>query len=262
MNEMAGSVQKSVVAIGEITSDLAHPLAIGRGIIREISTLRLFRSMTKSTKYRINPDRVITSTLKKSVAAIAPQWAFRNVFHDIPFFSIGSNPFSRRIRLIVFRAISCPRLWSAPRIRVYPQRGLSRAIKRTSSSMSASVLGRPGFRFLLPSYFLAISSRCQRSRVSGVTRVLISNSSFRLIALALSASLRRCRSVNLSRFPPSCSRSARFSSWRYSITSCWCRLTQPAKISIRNCSGRAFISPSSGQRCPERWVEIADLVLA
>ncbi len=29
MNEMAGSVQKSVVAIGEITSDLAHPLAIG-----------------------------------------------------------------------------------------------------------------------------------------------------------------------------------------------------------------------------------------
>ncbi len=29
---------------------------------------------------------MISSTLKKSVAAIAPQWAFRNVFHDIPFF--------------------------------------------------------------------------------------------------------------------------------------------------------------------------------
>ena len=70
--------------------------------------------MTKRTKYRTKPDRVSTSTLKKSVAAIAPQWAFRKVSHDIPFLRIGSNPFSSRIRLIVFRPISCPRLSSAP----------------------------------------------------------------------------------------------------------------------------------------------------
>ena len=64
-------------------------------------------------------------------------------------------------------------------------RGFSRAIRRTSSSMCASVRGPPDLRFLLPSYFFAISSRCRRNRVSGVTSVLISNSRFRPIALAL-----------------------------------------------------------------------------
>ena len=44
-----------------------------------ISTRRDLRSMTKSTKYRINPRAVSTSTVKKSVAAIAPLWAFRKV---------------------------------------------------------------------------------------------------------------------------------------------------------------------------------------
>src|SRR3954452_17470849 len=34
------------------------------------------------------------------------------------------------------------------------------------------VCGRPGFRFLLPSYFRAISLRCQANSVSGVTIVL------------------------------------------------------------------------------------------
>jgi hypothetical protein len=38
-----------------------------------ISTPRVRRSMMKSTKYRTKPVRVSTSTLKKSVAAIAPR---------------------------------------------------------------------------------------------------------------------------------------------------------------------------------------------
>ncbi len=64
--------------------------------------------MTKSTKYRTKPVRVSTSTLKKSVAAIAPQCAFRKVSHDIGCFrsGAGSKPFSTRIRLIVLRPIS------------------------------------------------------------------------------------------------------------------------------------------------------------
>jgi hypothetical protein len=45
-------------------------------------------------------------------------------------------------------------------------------------------------------------------------------------------------------------------------SSCWCRLTQPAKISIRNRSGRAFVSPSLSQRGPKKRAEIADSMLA
>ena len=62
--------------------------------------------MMKSTKYRTNPTRVSTSTLKKSVAAIAPQCALRNVPHGIFRSGAGSIPFSCRIRLIVLRPIS------------------------------------------------------------------------------------------------------------------------------------------------------------
>ena len=94
---------------------------------------------------------------------------------------------------------------------------------------------------MLPSYFLAISCRCHRSSVSGVITVPISKSPLRATALALTASRRRCRSLNRRRLPPSCSRRARFSACRYSIKSCWCRFTQPAKINIKNCSGGEFI---------------------
>jgi len=39
-------------------------------------------------------------------------------------------------------------------------------------------------------------------------------------------------------------------------------MTRPAKVSIRNCSGKAFIDPSSGQRRPKKWAEIVDSMLA
>src|SRR5262249_4540484 len=41
----------------------------------------------------------------------------------------------------------------------------------TNAAISAAVPGRPGPRFALPSYFLAISFRCHPSSVSGVTMV-------------------------------------------------------------------------------------------
>lgn len=86
----------------------------------------------------------------------------------------GSIAFSRSIRSIVFRPISKPRSWRAPLIRVQPQLGSPRAMTSIGSSTSADLRGRPGPRFLLPSCFLAISARGQRSGAPGVTRVPIS----------------------------------------------------------------------------------------
>src|SRR5664279_4744555 len=111
--------------------------------------------MTKSTKYRTRPVLVTTSTVKKSVAAIAPQWAFRNVFQlvRLPRSGAGSRPASTKIRLIVLRPTSWPRFQSAPRIRVYPQLGFSEAILETSTARGGGVHGRPEPRRREPSYF-------------------------------------------------------------------------------------------------------------
>jgi len=70
MDEMAKSVQKSLFTIGEITSDLAHPLFFRLLNDPRDLDFSVLMSITKRTKYRTKPDRVITSTLKKSVAAI------------------------------------------------------------------------------------------------------------------------------------------------------------------------------------------------
>src|SRR5258708_3565215 len=61
----------------------------------------------------------------------------------------------------------CPRLASAPRIRVYPQEGLSSPICRTRSTIVFMTRGRPGPRRWL--YLDVTSSRYHRNSVSGVT---------------------------------------------------------------------------------------------
>ena len=58
----------------------------------------------------------------------------------------------------------------------------------TNVRISARVRGRPGIRCSVPSYFIAISFRCQANRVSGVTMVATSASTFRPNFLALAAS--------------------------------------------------------------------------
>ena len=55
----------------------------------------------------------------------------------------GSIPWSCRIRLTVFRAMSWARFASAPRMRVYPHGGFSTAIRTTRSATSRGVIGRP-----------------------------------------------------------------------------------------------------------------------
>ena len=57
---------------------------------------------------------------------------------------------------MVLRPSSCPRFLSAPRRRVYPHVGFSRATRTMSSRISFAVGGRPGLRFLLPSYLAAM----------------------------------------------------------------------------------------------------------
>src|SRR5262249_38074017 len=51
-------------------------------------------------------------------------------------------PWFFRIALIVLRATSWPRCFSPPRMRVYPQVGLSFAMRTASGAMSGFIVGR------------------------------------------------------------------------------------------------------------------------
>jgi len=54
---------------------------------------------------------------------------------------------------------------------------------------------------------------------------------------ALAAKRRRWSSLNFRRRFPICSRRTRFSSIRYAITPCWCRLIHPARTTTTNENG-------------------------
>src|SRR6266545_1138225 len=144
------------------------------------------------------------------------------------------------MRLIVFRPILWPTLNRAPWMRVYPQLGLSVAIVQTRWAISRLVAGRPGRRQWLPSYFFATRWRYQRSNVLGVTMQATPFNAARPKAFARTASLRRWSSVSRRRRLPSCSRSTRFSSTRYSIVFCCPRWIHPATAMTRNCRTGAF----------------------
>src|SRR5215813_3395999 len=64
-----------------------------------------------------------------------------------------------------------------------------------SFEISSDVLGRPGVRQALPSYFCAINLRCHASKVSGVTIVATWARTLRPSRLALATSRRRWLSV-------------------------------------------------------------------
>ena len=124
-----------------------------------------------------------------------------------------------------------------------------RTMRRRIVSMPG---GRPGPRRPRPSYVLAISCRCQRRRVSGVTRVCRSRRTRRPRRVACAARRRRWASVTRRRPGPSCSRRTRCSSWRESMTSRGCWWIQPATATTRNCNtwGKGDIrgEPSRGSR--------------
>src|SRR5450830_1388660 len=111
------------------------------------------------------------STVKKSQAMMPSACARRNSVQDGPV-RLGAGP-SRAVRSrvrIVVAATRMPSLRSSPSIRTHPHRGFSRARRRMSSRIAASIGGRPGRPVLRSVHFLLPSSRCQRGRVAGVTR--------------------------------------------------------------------------------------------
>ena len=150
------------------------------------------------------PVKVRTSTLKKSIAAIASQRAPRKVLQGVPVLirsGAGSIPWPLSIRFTVFRSTVIPRLCKASLIRVYPHDWFSSAISRTRSAISSRFRGRPRPRLAVPSYFLATRFLNQRRSVSGVTIPANCSSVFRPRALAFALNLRLCLSVNRSRQP-------------------------------------------------------------
>ena len=188
----------------------------GCGWIPAMVTRRVLSSITKKTRYRLRPASVSTSTVNRSQAARPSQCACKNAFHGVrrARSGAGSIPWSCRIRLTVFRAMSWPRFASAPRMRVYPHGGFSTAIRTTRSATSRGVIGRPRRRRALPSYFRAISLRYQRRIVSGVTMLATCARIRRPSFWPRTASRRRWASVRRSGRGPRCSRRTRFSSRR------------------------------------------------
>lgn len=94
--------------------------------------------------------------------------------------------------------------------------------------MRPPMRGLPGPRLALPSYFIAMSFRCQRRTVSGVTMLQHVESSLRPSAFPSTASRRRWSSFKRGRFFPSDSRRTRFSSLRYSTTAAYSWFIHPA----------------------------------
>jgi hypothetical protein len=114
------------------------------------------------------------------------------------------------IDLIVVAPTRIPSLRSSPWIRTQPQRGFSRARRKTSSRRSLSSGGRPARRRRYV-HFLRTSSRCQRKSVCGETTNAgqRSRGSSPLAAVHTTRSRRR--------------NSGRFTVRR--ITTSWCRST-------------------------------------
>ena len=166
--------------------------SVGLGAIPAISTLRVDNSMKKSTRNRCSPRRVHTSTVKKSAATISSQCRVKKLlpsrlpaplrcrFDPVPLQNVGNRAAGQVVSS-----------WTArPDPTIAPVTVLL-AMRTTSFSISLAVRGRPGPRLALPSYFSAISLRCQASNVSGVTMSAMSFSNRRPTSLAFAARRRR-----------------------------------------------------------------------
>jgi hypothetical protein len=120
-------------------------------------------------------------------------------------------------------------------------------MRTTRPRISVCTAGRPGRRFGFVR-FRTISSRCQRSRVSGRTMVATSVRIGWPSRAPSRARRRRSASDRRTRRPRGCAFSTRFSALRYSITSCCSPAIQrTSAVSIR-CSGN--IRESLSDQCP------------
>jgi hypothetical protein len=67
-----------------------------------------------------------------------------------------------RITLMILRPTSFPRCCNTPRMHIYPASGSRSPARTTSAPRSRFVGGRPGRRFVEPSYFWATNKRYRR----------------------------------------------------------------------------------------------------
>jgi hypothetical protein len=174
---------------------------------------------------------------------MAPEWAFRNVAHEVRLLrsGAGSMPASARMRLIVLRPRSCPRLRRAPPILVYPQsrvggrhpdheRGQSRLGWRTSRSTTAAPVVLPGDQTPVPA-----QQRIRRDDARHPHQRLASKN-LRSNGQPAPLSIGRPE-ASVTELPVR----MRFSSRRYSITCCWPRLIQPAMAKTQSRRTRLFM---------------------
>jgi hypothetical protein len=115
----------------------------------------------------VQPNR---PTVRKSQASIPAACARRNAVHRRPLRrGAGPRRCRRRIRRTDVADTLTPTLRHSPTIRIYPQRGFSRAIRSTRSTTLGS---KPHWPRPVAGYVQRrpTSSRCQRSSVEGVTR--------------------------------------------------------------------------------------------
>ncbi len=193
--------QEAVDAIGEVARDLLHLRAAG--VPRHAADLRSARLEVDGEEHERAHEPGERQHLhgKEVDCADGSGVALRKVFHGIRLrrAGAGSRPWSSRMRLMVLRPSSWPRLRSAPRILVYPQLGFSEANLTTSCCTLAALAGLPALWRAEPSYFLAMSSRYQRKSVSGVTMPASSSRRRRPSGLPLAASRRRWSLLNRNR---------------------------------------------------------------
>ncbi len=105
-------------------------------------------------------------TVNQSIAAISPLWFRKSATHRFSW--SGSVGRRGKYRDTVISEMTNPSFVSSEWIRGAPQ--LSCAIVRTSRRISASILGRPGYRLLeIRVQYLRNRSRFQRATVSVLT---------------------------------------------------------------------------------------------
>jgi len=111
-------------------------------------------------------------TVKKSQATMAEASDRRNARHVVVLRrGAGMIPRALRIRAIELAETRIPSFRSSPWIRTHPHRRFSRPRRTMRSTRPAAIGGRPGpRRFCHLRHLCLAASRCQRSRVSGVTR--------------------------------------------------------------------------------------------
>ena len=179
--------------------------SLGNGVELTIWMRREAKSIIKTVQYVTKPRHVQTFVVKESAPAIAPQWARRNICHEVGRSGAGGklwafkNPRNSGAIHVMAKVLQGS---LDPRV---PPRPLP---LRHPDNQAADVGEHPTTARAQPRYvhFLAMSCRWHRSSVSGVTIAAIPRNARPPTRCARAASRRRSSSVSRRRRPPNCRR--------------------------------------------------------